>query len=103
MAITIHTPDHSPAPTQSPFPGYPVGVRPLILSAVCADPTPANVRHHECSLPACVCTWHAPRLWEQQEEVKDNSVEEAKQEEGKAMAGTEQLHRLVRLGTNRDS
>src|SRR5512146_3066032 len=99
MAITIHRPDHSPAPTESPFPGYPVGVRPLILSAVCAAPTPANVRHHECSLPACVCACHATHHWAQEKEVKDNSVVESKQEQGRATAGTEQLQRLERLGS----
>src|SRR5512132_4365614 len=58
MAITIHRPDHSPAPTESPFPGYPIGVRPRITSAVCADLSPDNLRHHECSLPACTCPCH---------------------------------------------
>jgi hypothetical protein len=74
MAITIHTPDHSPAPTESPFPGYPIGVRPPVTSAVCANLSLEHLRHHECSLPACLCPCHATKNVEQEKTVTGSPV-----------------------------
>jgi hypothetical protein len=73
MAITIHTPDQSAAPTESPFPGYPIGVRPQVTSAVCADVSAQNLRHPECSLPACTCPCHTGKNW-QHEKMDEDAV-----------------------------
>jgi len=109
MSVTKHIPDTSPEPTGTSCPGYPHGVWPPVLSAFCADPSPANPRHPDCSLPGCICSCHTkPRYagrvenLEQERKAKDNAIDESKQEEEKLGQGIEQLNRLERLGSNLD-
>ena len=109
MSVTKHIPDTSPEPTGTSCPGYPRGVWPPVLSAFCADPSPANPRHPDCSLPGCICSCHTkPRYagrvenLEQERKAKDNAIDESKQEEEEKLGqGIEQLNRLERLGSNR--
>src|SRR5439155_26747373 len=59
MSVTRHMPDNSPGPTGSACPGYPRGVWPPLLSAFCADTSPTNQRHPDCSVPGCICPCHS--------------------------------------------
>jgi hypothetical protein len=107
MSITKHIPDHSPGPTGSAFLGYPLGVWPQAHSAFCADHSPSNTRHSDCSVPGCTCLCHANpysaggvervRL---RKEAKVKAIDELKEE---SLETIDTLERMDRLGTNRDS
>src|SRR6476660_8180 len=108
MSVTRHIPDDSPGPTGSAWPGYPRGVWPPVRSSFCADRSPANTRHLDCSMPGCACSCHASRysvggvepmkLWEK---AKVEAIDESKQE-NQGLLETIGVQ-LEWLGTNRDS
>ena len=94
MSITVRRdiPEKTPTPTESPFPGYPLGVWPHMTSAFCADPLRDNPRHHDCSLPGCACSCHA-RPQAASAEALEQGVKP-----GPAIG-----QQLERLGSDRDS
>jgi hypothetical protein len=52
------------SPIRKPWPGYLGDVRPLVISAFCANPSLdplVNPRHQDCSLPGCTCSCHTHR------------------------------------------
>jgi hypothetical protein len=63
MTIVRHYPETTPEPTESPFPGYPLGVWPAKISSFCRKNATYETRHGDCSLPGCTCPCHStPRL-----------------------------------------
>lgn len=99
MSITKHldVPDKTPAPTESPFPGYPLGVWPPLISAFCAL-SMNNLRHHDCSMPGCTCPCHSTR----QAHTMQDMEWEAISGNSAIDEGIERLHRLEKLGSNRN-
>src|SRR5579864_8098092 len=59
MTIVRHYPETSPPPTESSFPGYPLGVWPPIISSFCRENATYETRHGDCSLPGCTCPCHS--------------------------------------------
>lgn len=59
MTTVRHYPETSPDPTESAFPGYPLGVWPAILSSFCRENATYETRHDDCSLPGCICPCHS--------------------------------------------
>ena len=51
MAIVRHYPETLPEPTESSYPGYPLGVWPPIISSFCKEDATYETRHRDCSLP----------------------------------------------------
>ena len=110
MSTIKHIPDNSPGPTGSAFLGYPRGVWPQALSAFCADRSPSNTRHLDCSVPGCTCLCHAspysvgPQVerMKPRKEAKVEAIDELKQEK-QSLETMDTLERMERLGINRDS
>src|SRR5205807_4678375 len=104
MSVTKHMPDNSPGPTGSACPGYPRGVWPPLLSAFCAEASPTNQRHPDCSVPGCICPCHSRRLqatWKRESRgvMPSNNVEDFSPHAGKVGL----MEKLERLGIYRDS
>jgi hypothetical protein len=59
MTIVRHYPETSPEPTESSFPGYPLGVWPPTISSFCKENATYATRHGDCSLPGCTCPCHS--------------------------------------------
>jgi len=59
MTTVRHYPETSPEPTESSFPGYPLGVWPPIISSFCRENATYETRHSDCSLPGCTCPCHS--------------------------------------------
>src|SRR2546425_8372883 len=103
MSVTRHMPDNSPGPTGSACPGYPRGVWPPLLSGFCADTSPTNQRHPDCSVPGCICPCHSrpQATWklESRGVMPSNNVEDfSSQVESVGL-----MKKLERLGSNRHS
>ncbi len=88
----------------SACPGYPRGVWPPLLSAFCADASPTNQRHPDCSVPGCICPCHSrrsPATWklEARGVVPSNNGDDfSPQAESVGL-----MEKLERLGGNRHS
>jgi hypothetical protein len=80
-----------------------LGVWPALTSAFCANPSLANPRHPDCSLPGCTCRCHTAKTLQQEEKAKGSTIAESKLERDKLWQGIEQLHQLERLGSNHSS
>jgi len=63
MTTVRHYPETLPEPTETAFPGYPIGVWPPIISSFCNEDATWQVRHGDCSMPACSCPCHSRPRW----------------------------------------
>jgi hypothetical protein len=94
MSVTKHIPDLSPGPTESACREYPLGVWPALTSAFCANPSLANPRHPDCSLPGCTCRCHTAKTLQQEEKAKGSTIAESKLERDKLWQG---IHSSTRI------
>jgi hypothetical protein len=104
MSITKHIPDNLPGPTGSAFLGYPLGIWPQAHSPFCADRSPSNTRHSDCSVPGCICLCHAsPYGAGGVERLRVRKEAKVKAIDEKSLETIDTLEWMDRLGTNRDS